>query len=109
MDSSTLTVMLVIPAAALISSPLAYQCRCSALAYLPLRLALKVKALPMVAWPSALFLTDASPKMAVTSRFCLKFVSVRVLLVSPSLHLTKTWPSAGTAVTVMDLAGSFTE
>ena len=59
MDSSTLTVMLVIPAAALISSPLAYQCRCSALAYLPLRLALKVKALPMVAWPSALILTDA--------------------------------------------------
>ena len=55
MDSSTLTVMLVIPAAALISSPLAYQCRCSALAYLPLRLALKVKALPMVAWPSITF------------------------------------------------------
>ena len=42
MEASTLTVILVIPAAALISAPLAYQCRFSALAYLPFRLALKV-------------------------------------------------------------------
>ena len=50
--------------------------------------------------PSLLTSTDTAAKTAVTSRFCLNFVSVRVLLVTPSLHLTKTCPSAGTAVTL---------
>ena len=39
---STTTVMVDLPAACVTSCPLAYQRRCSALAYLPLRLALKV-------------------------------------------------------------------
>lgn len=46
--------------------------------------------------------TEALEKTAVTSRFCLKALSVRVREVTPSLQLTKKYPSAGTAVTVTD-------
>ena len=50
--------------------------------------------------PSLEISTDTAANTAVTSRFCLNLESVRVRFVSPSLHLTNTWPSAGTAVTV---------
>ena len=90
------------------SVPFVYQRIEAESRYLPLILAVKVQWLPTVALPELLMWMDAAENTAVTSRFCLKLVSVRVLLVTPSLHLTKTWPSEGTAVTVMDLPGSFT-
>ena len=57
---------------------------------MPLILAVKVQWLPTVALPELLMWMDAAENTAVTSRFCLKFASVRVLWVTPSLHLTKT-------------------
>ena len=91
MEASTGTCTVVRPAAAETSVPLAYQRMFSAVRYLPLSFALKVQVLPTAALLSLLeTCTEAAAKTAVTSRFCLKFVSVRVFLVTPSLHLTKT-------------------
>lgn len=56
--------------------------------------------------PSVEISTDTAENTAVTSRFCLKSVSERVRLVTPSLHLTKTYPSSGTAVTLTDWVGA---
>ena len=83
------TVTVEWPAASFTSTPLAYQRMEEVLQYFPLRLARKVMAFPDRLF-SPVILTDRLAKTAVTSRFCLKFVSVRVLLVSPSLHLTNT-------------------
>ena len=43
-----------------------------------------------LAVPVLLICTEAAATPAVTSTFCLKFVSVRVFWVTPSLHLTNT-------------------
>ena len=96
------TVTLVWTAAEAASKPLAYQRMESASRYLPLIFAWKVQLPPTAALPLLLICTEAAANTAVTSRFCLKLASVRVLLVTPSLHLTNTWPDAGTAVTLTD-------
>lgn len=72
------------------SVPFVYQRMEAESRYLPLILAVKVQWLPTVALPELLMWMDAAENTAVTSRFCLKFESVRVLWVTPSLHLTKT-------------------
>lgn len=45
--------------------------------------------MPRMPEPSPAISTEARENTAVTSRFCLKLLSVRVRLVTPSLQLTK--------------------
>ena len=45
--------------------------------------------MPKMPEPSPEISTEARENTAVTSRFCLKLLSVRVRLVTPSLQLTK--------------------
>ncbi len=96
------TVTLVWPAAEAASTPLAYQRMESASRCLPPIFAWKVQLPPTAALPLLLAGTEPPPPTAVTSRFCLKVAAERVLLVTPALHLTNTWPDAGTAVTLTD-------
>lgn len=90
MEGSISTLTVVLPAACGTSTPLAYQRMLSAVRCLPLSFAVKVKESPSTALPVLLICTEAAANTAVTSTFCLKFVSVRVFWVTPSLHLTNT-------------------
>ena len=90
MAGSISTFTVVLPAAAGTSTPLAYQRMLSTDRCFPVSFALKVQDSPSFTLPSLLIWMEAAANTAVTSRFCLKPVSVRVILVTPSLHFTNT-------------------